>query len=267
MVRFYGQAPSPDYRTTYSYNVQGQNTSLLSERMVNGSFQPSYRSFLAYNAQGQLQSVEDQYMDDATGQFTPSGRSLYTYNAAGQIVTQQDQYYSNGAYVNSMLATAAYNGPQNRLSLLTAQRNQTSPAQNYATYTYTYDADGNLAQQLNEYWNDAQQAYLSRFRFFYTYQRTALATKPSVLNAGLSVAPNPAGHSGATTLHYTLPVAATTGATVLDLTGRPVATVPATVQAAGPHTLALPTAPLAAGLYMVKLTAGTQSQQVKLMVE
>ncbi|UOQ97901.1 T9SS type A sorting domain-containing protein [Hymenobacter sp. 5317J-9] len=251
---------SPSSRRTYSYNAQGQNTAVLEEAVVNGSLQPQSRRLLSYNAQGQVSAIEYESRDGTSGQLVPVNRNLYIYNAAGQIVTEQYQRVDNGAFVNAGFVTATYNGPQNQLSSVEVPK--------YELFTYTYDANNNLAQIMDHYWSKDTQSYYEAIRISFSYQRAAvLSARTGALNAGLSVAPNPANQAGVATLHYTLPSAALTGATVLDLTGRTVATLPTTVQSVGPHTLALPITKLSTGLYIVQLTAGTQSQRIKLRVE
>lgn len=96
---------------------------------------------------------------------------------------------------------------------------------------------------------------------------TVLATRPKTTAAfRLTAFPSPA--AGAATLHYELPAAATVSVTVSNVLGALVATVPtAGRQAAGPHDLAVPTAALANGVYLVRLQAGGQQQTARLLVQ
>jgi len=96
---------------------------------------------------------------------------------------------------------------------------------------------------------------------------TVLAARPQATAAfRLTAFPSPA--VGAATLHYELPAAASVSVTICNVLGATVATVPtAGRQAAGPHDLAVPTANLANGVYLVCLQAGGQQQTARLLVQ
>ena len=84
----------------------------------------------------------------------------------------------------------------------------------------------------------------------------------------LAVFPNPTAGGQLTTLSYYLKASTTISADVLDALGRPVrALAAAQVQGAGPHTLAVPTLGLAAGLYTVRLVHDGATAYRKLVVE
>ncbi|AMJ65762.1 DUF4961 domain-containing protein [Hymenobacter sp. PAMC 26628] len=96
---------------------------------------------------------------------------------------------------------------------------------------------------------------------------TVLAARPQTTAAfRLAAFPSPA--AGAATLHYELPAAAAVSLTICNVLGAAVATVPtAGRQAAGPHDLAVPTANLANGVYLVRLQAAGQQQTARLLVQ
>lgn len=97
--------------------------------------------------------------------------------------------------------------------------------------------------------------------------RLALGARPSEASArlGLSAVPNPA--AGRTSLHYTLPAAATVAFTVQNVLGQTVYVAPARRQSAGPQAQELSVAGLPAGLYLVCLQAGELRQTTRLVVE
>ena len=99
-------------------------------------------------------------------------------------------------------------------------------------------------------------------------RRTVLAaTRAGQANElRLSAAPNPA-QDGSTTLHYELPTAGPVQLTVRNVLGQSVLTLPATREAAGPHTRELPLGPLAAGVYIIQLRAAASQQTLRLVVE
>ncbi|GAB3858051.1 hypothetical protein GCM10028822_32730 [Hymenobacter terrigena] len=101
------------------------------------------------------------------------------------------------------------------------------------------------------------------------YTRTA-ATATVAAQAALpvDVFPNPAVAGGSVTVSYYLEAGATVSADVLDELGRPVrALASAQAQGAGPHTLDVPIAGLAAGLYTVRLVHDGAATFRKLVVE
>lgn len=98
---------------------------------------------------------------------------------------------------------------------------------------------------------------------WYTRQ-VILASAPATDPLALTLFPNPT--ASAATLSYYLPTAARISAEVTDALGRPVATVTSGErQAAGPHTLTVPTLP--AGLYLVRLVHDGITEYRKLVVE
>ena len=98
-------------------------------------------------------------------------------------------------------------------------------------------------------------------------RRTVLAARTGQANElRLSAAPNPA-QGGSTTLRYELPTAGSVQLTVRNVLGQSVLTLPATREAAGPHTRELPLGPLAAGVYIIQLRAAASQQTLRLVVE
>jgi len=100
-------------------------------------------------------------------------------------------------------------------------------------------------------------------------RRTILATRTAQALAAntlrLTAAPNPAAAS--TTLRYELPTAGTVEIAVRNVLGQSVLTLPATREAAGPHSRDLPLGKLAPGVYLVHMRAGAQQQLLRLVVQ
>ena len=96
----------------------------------------------------------------------------------------------------------------------------------------------------------------------------ALATAPAMVSLPVDVFPNPAVAGGPVTVSYYLEVGTMVSADVLDGLGRPVRVLAAgQAQGAGPHTLDVATAGLAAGLYTVRLVHDGAATYRKLVVE
>ena len=263
---------NPYGRDTYTYDAQGRLTRLLYES-ANGptAYINSSQVLYTYNAQGQLVQEESQYWD-GTSQFTPGDRFTRTYNAAGQLAQETSESVPFGcstyATVRRESYTYATTGPA-RLVRTAIEL----PATRGGVLTLagqvlrTYDANGNADMATSQRYVPASGTYANLYRTAFSYQRVLSTANPQALNAGLALAPNPAGTTAGTMLHYTLPTAAEVTVTVFDHLGRVVLSVPAGAQAAGPHALPLARLPQAAGCYAVRLAAGAQSQTVKLVVE
>jgi hypothetical protein len=252
-------------RNTYTYNPAGQNTQVQEQFYSSGQFDDVARRLSTYNALGQV-SVYETQSSDQSGGWEPVQRFTYTYNAAGKLqqAITEGASLSTGAYLNSARNTYQFDA-QGRESILTTESWDNNTWSLSSQTLYTYDAFSNLAVATLQAWNPNTSAYQNYQRVLFTYLQVT-GTRPATLATGVQLAPNPTAGRQATSLRYELQSAATPSVTILDLTGRTVATVPAQPQVAGAHALALPT-PAAPGLYLVRLTTGTQSQTLKLIVE
>ncbi|MFD2719068.1 T9SS type A sorting domain-containing protein [Hymenobacter monticola] len=262
----------PYGRTTYTYNAQGQNIRILDESYFGSSFLADDQELFTYNAQGQVTVDEFQLADISGTNFSPFQRNLFTYNAAGLRLTDTQQGYTNGTYVNAYRVTNTYTatpiGVPAATQLASYVVERASGATAWAPYSQgieTYDADGNLTTDLYQVYSNG--AYANDYRYVYTYQRVLATTPAKSLQAGLVVSPNPSPAAQPMRLHYTLPATAAISVTVFDGLGRVLLNQTAGVQTAGEHTLQLAQLPQAPGIYTVRLTAGTQSQSVKLVVK
>ncbi|HLA62818.1 MAG TPA: T9SS type A sorting domain-containing protein, partial [Rhodothermales bacterium] len=92
----------------------------------------------------------------------------------------------------------------------------------------------------------------------------AAAPDPHTPGLALTASPNPA--RGATTLAFVLPEAGPVTVSVFDALGRRVAALVDGPLGAGAHTLRLDTAALPAGVYVARVTAGTQAATHRLTV-
>jgi hypothetical protein len=107
--------------------------------------------------------------------------------------------------------------------------------------------------------NDATGAYK------FTKATTAGTRAQNAALLGLALAPNPA--QGALSVMYDLPTAAAAAISVQNLLGQSVRQFSAVRQAAGQQEQRLSLQGLAAGLYVVRLQAGAQTQTARLVVE
>ncbi|SHI88281.1 Por secretion system C-terminal sorting domain-containing protein [Hymenobacter daecheongensis DSM 21074] len=98
-----------------------------------------------------------------------------------------------------------------------------------------------------------------------SYIITASKRRQDAAALQLLLAPNPANTQA--TVSYQLPAPAPVTVTVTNLLGATVRTLPAARQSAGPHSLQVPIADLANGVYLLRLTTGEQTQTRRLVVQ
>jgi|GEM_PF-6580832 len=255
-------------RDTYTYDAQGYLTELLLEGYANG-FYNSARTLYTNNAQGLPVVIEDQQDNGSGTAWLPAQKDLITYNPAGQVVIDVTQTVPNGATTYQNFRREVYNYDPNvptRVTSTTVDVWQNGAWVQAGQNVFAYDANDNL-QSLTTQVAVGGGNFRDYYRYLYTYAQVLGTTASRTLQAGLTVAPNPVALSGTVTLRYELPTAAPVSVSVLDLAGREVLSLPAAAQTAGAHQLMLPQLPTAAGLYLLRLSAGSQSQTVKLRVE
>ncbi|RTQ49590.1 T9SS type A sorting domain-containing protein [Hymenobacter gummosus] len=146
---------------------------------------------------------------------------------------------------------------------------QTAQLLNLSTaVVYLHDAvtgqDIDLHQQPTYSFTAASTALPGRFELRFTPQRPTAST-PSLTAASVTLFPNPA-HQHVTVLVPAVPTAKQVRATLLNSLGQVVATQTVALPAAGAR-LTFEVAPLAAGVYTVRLQAGDATVAKRLVVE
>ena len=254
----------PYSRDTYTYDVQGRNTRVLYESYfgvgTGGNWLYDAPLPRTFNAQNLAAEAVFDIADISGTSFSPFSKDIYTYNPAGPPTLVLNQQYTNGAYANAYRSTFAYGASGGLLSTLVTERYVSGSWVPTNQYLETYDADGNLTQEVAQQYRNGASSNTTRE--LYTCQRVLATTGAAALDAHLSLAPNPALATGAAPLYYALPVAAPVSVEVLDALGRLVLHLPATAQPAGAHSLRL-----ARGGLLRRAPAGAQSQTVKLVIE
>lgn len=253
-------------RNTLTYGSTNLVAEIVEEISLAGAYSPVARRLFTYNAQGQRIEFEAQ-TSDALGGWKKFQKAFTTYsnNATGNIEQSLAQLVSTdgSTYLNSSRQTTQYDN-QSKPILLTTESWENNAWQKSTQVIYTYDALGNPSVATLQTWNGTD--YQNTQRVLLTYALVASSHKAQQLNADLTVAPNPVATSA--TIHYTLPAAGQASVEIVDLMGRRVALVtPKTIQTSGSHTVQLPVSTLSAGLYMVRLQVGNQTQQTKLQVQ
>ncbi len=285
---------NPLFSTRRTYNAAGQVDSVISRTRFLGQWEDARRDINYYDgsgnltrtlqqdrvgawfnfgqilyttdAQGHMVAEESQRYDDNTGTFNPESLLEYTYTASDSI--------ASGTYSEWSTTTGAYEIlGRDRFTYSAAGQLDSIYNEPYAagTYglsgvaTYQYDARGNRIEELLQQ-GASLSALTTTGRTVYTYTITGLEEDLLGL-AGLTLAPNPAVAEYAE-LSYQLTASTSVLVEVVDMLGRQVANpLASTLQSGGAHRVSLNLQGLRAGLYLVRLTSGASSHQVKLVVQ
>lgn len=275
---------------------------MFSKSRFLGTWEDARRDITYYDANGRILRLLEQNNNTLGGGpavWVNYSQTLYTTDAQGRILTDeyQDTDPQTGAFLpNNLLefsyfpndsvriarsllwnaATSSYDiiqGRDRHVYNLAGYRDSMY-VEPYDASTGTYGLDNVRTYQYDTRWNRIGElrqlgtslstlTNLSRWQYTYTILGTA---EEIVAAKSLTLAPNPT--SGPVELRYELKTAAPVRVEVLDLLGRRAA-APTTggPQAAGAHSLSLDARALTPGLYLVRLTAGAQTRQVKLVVQ
>ena len=265
-LRFYLSSWQDYGRDSYTYDANGYLTRLLLEGYA-GGYYPSSQTLYTNDAQGRPTVIEDQQDNGSGTAWLLAAKDLLTYNAAGQVAQVVGQNVPSGgtAYQNYRRETYTYDpAVPTRLLSTTVEAWSNGTWVPAGLNTWAYDADGNISTLTTQV--ATAGAPRNYYRHLYTYQRVLANAPARPLNAALALAPNPAAAGTTATLSYVLPAAAPVAVQVFDALGRLVLAVPAAAEAAGDRRRALPL-PATAGCYTLRLSAGAQSQTLKLVVQ
>ena len=152
------------YRSTYTYDANGNRLTDLDEVWSNGQWVRSERLSFAYDANRRL--ISDLTEDWSNGQWVNSVRYTYTNDSKGNTLTQVYEVWSNGQWVNSARFSFAYDANGKLVSNL-EEHWSSGQWVNAVRFTYTNDANGNRLTELNESWSNG--LWVSRYRFTYTF--------------------------------------------------------------------------------------------------
>ena len=240
--------------TDYAYNAQGQ---LIEERLkmdLYGFIMEQGRVLYTYHANGEVETETTQTFDVATQSYVNAEMTTYEYNGDKEVTVELDQIWDGGKWVNQSKWTQTFDGADKQISEWLWQEWQNETWLNIERTIYTYDANGNETESVDQVWENGAWVNVERDQSQYNADglpvetvtqkwengawvndSRALATYQGsisgVLSEGLTQPdtfsmnnyPNP--FNPATTIVFNLTAGDRVSLQILDITGRTVRTL------------------------------------------
>ena len=158
------------YTYTYTYDNNGNILSRTSDYDGDGTAEYSYTN--TYDSDGNLISetyISTSYDRNGDGQINEEDQETttynYTYDVDGDLIKTTYDYDNDG--VVDRITTFIYDTNKNILSETSGSDSNGDGEidEVKSTYTYAYDADGNLIEESYKYYSD----YSEDYNYFYTY--------------------------------------------------------------------------------------------------
>ncbi|MFC2088137.1 T9SS type A sorting domain-containing protein [Calditrichota bacterium] len=164
-----------EWRHSYTYDSNGNNTLWLVEDWDVSQWVNSARSTFTYNSNGNmiLWLVEHSY----GSQWRNFLRHTYTYDSNGNMTLEVVEMMNGNQWINTQRITYSYDSNNNIILELEENWNG-SQWVNELRYTYTYNSNGNMIYGISENWDGIQwiaadNYYLNFYdsfgRYYYYY--------------------------------------------------------------------------------------------------
>ncbi len=135
-------------KMTFTMNGQGLIAEMLMQYYMGGSLVNFMKVTYSYNAQLLGTEVLEQEWDMVGSVWVNSYRTAYTYNAGNLCSEELTQIWENNAWVNEQNDYNTYDGGGHMTTKLS--KSWGNNWQDYMRYTYTYNAQWLVTQELNE---------------------------------------------------------------------------------------------------------------------
>jgi hypothetical protein len=228
----------------YVYDAHGNRTLTQSytSDYVQWTLRKATRDSLTYDPDGKL--VERFRVTGIDSPWTFTSCWSYTYDASGFLV----HTLSRGLVPKNHIEPIEY---------VWAAR---------AEDLWTVDASGNLTSRLNRVWHDTDWVNSARQTNEWEVFLLAVSDEPGVAGGFRLEGNYPNPFNPSTTISYVLPAALPVRLALYDLLGRTVAVLVDAPQEAGPHHEWWSAAGAASGVYVYRLSAGTQTTTGKMLL-
>ena len=134
--------------SAYAYSAAGQITG-LTHTAADGT--TTYAAYTwTYNASGEVASFSNNANIGGTGCYATEDVGTYTYDATGQLTGAAPPSGTNPNAANSLSNAYDANGNATSLNGVATAVGAGNTLQNDGTWTYSYDADGNLIKKVGD---------------------------------------------------------------------------------------------------------------------
>lgn len=242
-------------RNVFTYDASGRVTEILFQSWDITQWADMNKSQYTYD--GSTTVIADIVTLNWSGSvWQNSAKTTYTYNAAGNFTEVLGQIWFSNDWFNSTRLVYTYNGSDQLIETVFQQWDNVSVWNDFSRTQYTYDAMGNQATQLDQWW--ISNSWVNNTRCTNTWESaTGIDDGPATIVSGYHLSNYPNPFNPATRIEYVLPVADQVNITIFNLLGQPVATLLDEHRPAGRHVIDFAAGSLPSGSYFYQLqTAG-----------
>lgn len=250
-----------DRGLTLTYDAQGRPVTLASLDGDNGTLRPDSRTTVSYSG-GRTSQILREEID--RGQSEERERTVYRYDAQGRLEEAlSTEIDSNGEPARQRL-TYTYGGGA-LVEFVSERESRSAPGtlENDRRFRFEVDGEGRPLVAEEEYWNNIEWVLSDRREFEYG---VTVSTGPSAPGAVLSLRVGPNPTRGPASVWFTPAAPVSARLSVHDVLGREVAVLHDGPLPAGDASWTWDAAGVPAGVYVVRLTAGSEVRTQRVTV-
>ncbi|GAB4331857.1 MAG: hypothetical protein Kow00127_23810 [Bacteroidales bacterium] len=150
-----------NYRKLYSYNSEGQVSSILHQNVYNGVYFNSSREIMRYSADGNLMEKEVETFDEAWNSFL----KYQYYYLSNDLLMEENLTYTGDGQQQDVKFTVHYSYNQDgKLLSKVKTRTRSGKEENLVREFYTYDESGRMSEQLISSWSSFRNEWKNENR-------------------------------------------------------------------------------------------------------
>ncbi len=146
----------------YTYDINGNTLSEITENLVNNNWVTSNRIFVSFDFNGKLLTYKEEYLDN--GIWLISSNFINQYDQNGNLILEEYQDIYLGELVSGVISNT-YNS-SNLIVTSLDERIIGNSKENFELTEYTYNSDNKLINRVVKSWSINQQWNYSLQEFF-----------------------------------------------------------------------------------------------------